>query len=313
MQNLNVEIRKPSRSEKNKKLMREIKKYKYYYLMALPALVLLILFHYVPLYGLQIAFYEYGIFGITDFIGLENFRVLFHSAKFFSALRNTIEMALVNLTLGITCAVGYSLLLNEISNIHFKKITQTVLYLPHFLSWVVVASIFSMILSPNNGLVNQIIQYFGGEPIYFLVSEKFWRPIYYFITRWKETGWGTIIYLAAITAVDAQLYEAAAIDGAGKLKQTWHVTLPAIRNTILIVLVMDLSKILNVFDPVFVLMNPNVYSVADVIGTYTYRVGLIEQNYGYSTAVGLFKSVIAMILILMANKLCAKIKGSGIL
>ena len=295
------------------KMAKNIVKYKYFYLMALPVLVLLLLFNYYPMLGIRIAFYEWGLFGPVEFVGFDNFRAVFASNMFWRAFNNTLYLSFVNLILGMAASVGIALLLNEVKNIHFKKITQTVLYLPHFLSWVVVASIFTMLLSPQSGIINEIIKSFGGEPIYFLVSEEWWTPIYLFINRWKETGWSTIIFMAALTSVDQEMYEAAAIDGATRLKQTWYITIPAIQNTILVVFILNLAKVLNVFESVLVLYNPMVYDVADVIGTYTYRAGLLNADYGVATAVGLFKSVVSLVLVVIANKMSQKIKGEGIL
>jgi putative aldouronate transport system permease protein len=192
---------------------------------------------------------------------------------------------------------------------------QTIVYVPHFMSWVVVASIFHIILSPQNGFINNILTGTGviKTPIYFLASEKWWRPAFYFISRWKETGWGTIIYLAAMTGINPELYESASIDGAGKLKQALYITLPSLLPTIIIVLILNLSRILNIFESIFVLYNPVVYSVADVIQTYNYRVGLLDSDYGYSTAVGLFRSLICMFLVIGANFISKRIRGRGIL
>jgi putative aldouronate transport system permease protein len=209
--------------------------------------------------------------------------------------------------------ITFALLLNELKSKFFKSSVQTLLYLPHFLSWVIVASIFMLILSPTDGVVNQILVQLGYKPIYFLASEKWWTPIYLFICRWKDTGWGTIIYLAALSGINPELYEAAAIDGASRIKQCFNVTIPGIMNTILVVFILDLAKVLNLFDSAFNLMNPMVYNVSDTIQTYTYRVMSQQADYGYSTAVGLFKSVVALVLVLIANQLSKKIKGSSIL
>ncbi|MGL6174165.1 MAG: ABC transporter permease [Cellulosilyticaceae bacterium] len=298
---------------KTQKTIKNMNKYKYFYMMFLPVLILLFLFYYLPMAGIRIAFYEWGMFGPVEFVGLENFKTVFASNMFWRAFSNTLSLSFVNLILSMVFSVGLALLLNEIRSIHFKKVAQTVLYLPHFLSWVVVASVFTMLLSPQGGFVNEIIKSAGGEPIYFLVSEEWWTPVYLFINRWKETGWSTIIFMAALTGVDQEMYEAAAIDGATRIKQTWYITLPAIQNTILVVFILNLAKVLNVFESVLVLYNPMVYDVADVIGTYTYRAGLISQDYGTATAVGLFKSVVSLILVVLANKMSKKIKGEGIL
>lgn len=301
------------RLSKREKIMKNMVKYRYFYIMFLPVLVLLLLFNYLPMAGIRIAFYEWGLFGPVEFVGMENFQTIFKSNMFLRAFFNTLNLSFVNLILSMICSVGFALLLNEVKAIKFKKLTQTVLYLPHFLSWVVVASIFTMLLSPQGGIVNETIKAMGGEPIYFLVSEEWWTPVYLFINRWKETGWSTIIFMTALTAVDQEMYEAASIDGATRLKQTWYITIPAIQNTILVVFILNLAKVLNVFESVLVLYNPMVYDVADVIGTYTYRAGLLNADYGTATAVGLFKSIVSLILVALANYLSKRIKGEGIL
>ena len=294
-------------------IWRKIFKYRSHYLMLAPAVVFYILFHYVPMYGVRIAFYEYGILGIKEFIGLENYRYLFASSRFFTALRNTVVISGLNLLFAMVFNIGFALLLNELYRRSFKRFMQTVIYLPHFLSWVVVASLFTMLLAPQTGIVNAFLQKIDVKPTYFLVSEFWWRKVFIFIYRWKETGWGTIIYLAALAGIDPQLYEAARIDGAGRLRQAWHITLPGLETTILVVFIISLSSILNVFQQVFVLYNPLVYKVADVIGTYTYRIGFEQADYDYATAIGLFRSVIALVLVLMANYLSKKIRKQSIL
>lgn len=299
---------------KSQKYLRKVKKYGPFYIMFLPVLIFLICFNYLPMLGIRIAFYDWGIMGPVEFLGFGNFQTLLKSSVFQRAFRNTLQLSLLNLILGMFFSVFFALLLNEVNNLGFKKLSQTILYLPHFLSWVVVASIFTMILSPDGGMINNIREtVFKKESIYFLTEGKMWRPIYLFINRWKETGWGTIIYLAALTGIDQELYEAASIDGAGKIKQTWYITLPSIMNTILVVFIMNLAKVLNVFESVFVLQNALVMDTSDVIGTYTYRLGLLSSDYGMSTAIGLFKSTVSLVLVTIANFLSKKIKGKGIL
>lgn len=288
-------------------------KYKYFYLMFFPVFVVLFLFYYMPMYGIKYAFTDYGPFGEPQFIGLDNFRTLFSNTDFIKAFINTVSLSLANLLIGMIVTITFALLLNELKSKFFKSAVQTLLYLPHFLSWVIVASIFILILSPTDGVVNQVLALTGHKPIYFLATEKYWRPIYLFICRWKDTGWGTIIYLAALSGINPELYEAASIDGASRIKQCFHVTIPGIMNTILVVFILDLSKVLNLFDSAFNLMNPMVYNVSDTIQTYTYRIMSTQADYGYSTAVGLFKSVVALVLVLIANQASKKIKGSSIL
>ena len=293
-----------------------INKYKAFYLMFLPVFVYYVIFHYVPLYGIRIAFFNFGIFGITDFIGLENFKSIFSDSLFYQSFRNTLIISLANLFTGMILAITFSLLLNEVRTGPFKKFTQTVVYLPHFLSWVVVASLFSLFLSPDGGIVNEFIKVCGGKPVYFMISEKWWRSIFIFVNRWKETGWNAIIYLAALSGVDPQLYEAAAMDGAGRLKQTWHITLPSLMSTIMVVFILNLSKVLDIFQPIFVMYNPQVYKVADVIETYTYRMAFANAggaDIDLAVAIGLFKSLIAMALIITSNSISKRIKGESIL
>lgn len=319
----NVIVQKPS-------LGSRIFKYRYFYLMVIPVLVVLFIFYYWPMAGIRFAFSTYKLKQIASGTGPDystgwgNFEKLFQDQMFINAFKNTLELSLVNLFLAMVCSVGIALLINEINNALGKKFVQTVLYLPHFLSWVVVASIFTLILSAGAdstgtdpttvGFVNAIALKLGliKTPVSFLTESSAWRPVFYFITRWKETGWGTIIYLAALSGISPELYEAAEIDGAGRLKQTWYITIPSLMNTILVVFILNLAKVMNVFESVFVLYNSLVYGVSDVIQTYTYRVGINSNDYGYATAIGLFKSVISLILVSISNAVSTKIRGYGI-
>ncbi len=308
---LNTKSKK--KATKSSDLFKRINKYKLFYLMFAPVFIFYVLFHYVPMIGVKMAFYEYGIFGPTKFIGWENFERLFQNKDFWISMKNTLILSFYNLGLGMVITISFALLLNEVRTGYFKKFVQTAVYLPHFLSWVVIAAVFTLILSPEYGVVNAVINSLGGEKIYFLISEKWWRGIFIAINRWKETGWAAIIYMAALSNVNPELYEAAEIDGAGRLKQTWYITLPSIMTTILTVLILDMAKVLDIFQSVMVMQNPLVYSVSDVIGTYTYRVGLVQGDYDYAAAVGLFKSVISLVLVMMANRLSKKVKGESIL
>ncbi len=290
-----------------------IKRYANFYVMFIPVLIVLFLFYYLPMYGIKYAFTEFTPFGPATWIGFGNFTKLFESARFWDAFSNTLYLSIINLILSMVFSVGIALLMNEIAHLTLKKVVQTVIYLPHFLSWVVVAGIFTIILSQESGIVNIVLEKMGFERINFLTNESWWRPIFFFINRWKETGWGTIIFIAALSGISPDLYEAAEIDGAGRLKQTWYITIPSLMNTILVVFILNLAKIMNIFESVFVLYNETVYSVSDVIQTYTYRVGMQGTfNYGYSTAVGLFKSFVALILVGFSNWMSAKINGKGI-
>lgn len=306
-----------TRKSKMDRLKTNIWKYRYFYIMFIPVLITLILFYYLPMVGVRFSFYRYTPFAPPTFVGMKNFNKLWQTPRFWSAFRNTLEISLVNLFLSMIISVVVALLINEIYSLKLKKVVQTIIYLPHFLSWVVVASIFMIILSPQSGFLNQLLTQTGilKEPIYFLAERKWWRPVYYVIGRWKETGWGTIIYLATLTGISPELYEAANIDGANRLKQTLYITIPSIMSTVIIVLILNLAKVLNLFESVFVLYNPLVYEVADVLETYTYRLALNANSpdYGFSTAVGLFKSSVSLILVLGSNWASKKVRGRGIL
>ncbi len=288
-------------------------RHRWFYIMFLPVFLSMIVFAYFPMVGILYAFTKYTPFTKPVFIGLKNFKILFSSPAFWRAFKNTLQISFVNMILGMIFSVGLALLIDEISGVGFRKITQTVVYIPHFISWVVVASIFTMFLSPKSGIVNQVITLLGGKPIYFLANDKWWRPVFYLINRWKETGWGTIIFIAALAGVDQEMHEAARIDGANRLQRIWFITLPAISGTILIVFILNLAKILNLFDAVWVLQNSMVLSKSDVIGTYVFRMGITSADYGLSTAAGLFKSIVSVILVTLANRASKKIKGEGVL
>jgi len=305
-------------------------KYRYFYLMAIPVIVLLLLFFYWPMLGIRFAFSTYKLKHITsgkgpDYsTGFGNFKALFTDRFFLDSFRNTIALSFWNLVFATVFTVIVALLINELQHEWGKKFVQTVLYLPHFLSWVVVASIFTLLLSAGAdatgsdpttvGFINAVFLKLGliDKPHSFLTETSTWRPCWYIIQRWKETGWGTIIYLAALSGISPDLYEAAEIDGAGRLKQTWYITLPSLMNTILIVFILNLAKILNVFESVFVLYNDLVLSVSDVVQTYTYRKGIQGNDYGYATAIGLFKSVISLFLVTGADYVAKRIRGYGI-
>ena len=290
-------------------LKKRVQKYRVFYLFMLPGFFYFILFHYLPMLGLRWAFFDYDLRGTGDFIGLEHFRDALSSDGFRRAFGNTLLLSSANIVIQMTLIISISLLLNEILRSGFKKLVQTVIYLPHFLSWVVVGSLFTLMLSQQGGLVNATITSLGGDSIYFLGNPGWWRGVYLFALSWREVGWGTVIFLATLSGIDPQLYEAAWMDGAGRWRQMVHVTFPHLIPVIIIVLIMNLAKIFNLFESVFVLYNPLVYSVADVIQTYVYRSGLKEFRFGYATAVGLFRSVIAFVLVISANRLSKRISG----
>lgn len=273
------------------------------HIMLLPGVILLLIFSYIPMAGIMIAFQNYNpakgyIFGQV-FSGLDNFRYIFSMPNIGQVFWNTLFIAVSKIILGMIVPIIISLLLNELRTLlKFKRTVQTIIYFPYFLSWIILSGVFIDLLSPESGVVNQFIQLLGFDPIYFLGDKK-WFPITMIITdSWKNFGFGTIIYLATITGIDPALYEAAAIDGASRLKQTLHITLPSMRMIIVLMLVLSLSNVLNGgFDQIFNLYNPQVMETGDILDTLVYRMGLEQTQYGPATAVGLLKSVISSILI----------------
>lgn len=291
-----------------------------YYLMFLPVFIFVLLINYWPMLGVRYAFYDYKPVGEPVFVGFKHFQKLFETDAFWNSFSNTLELSIMRLILTNVASIVVSVFLNEMGNLVAKKTLQTLIYLPHFMSWAVVASIFSLLLSPSaTGMINGWLKDLGVIPadqmgIYFLADSKVWRPIFYLINIWKETGWGTIIFLATLSGINPELYEAADIDGATRLQKIRFVTMPALANTIITVLVLNLAKVLNMFEPVFVLYNNAVYDVADVISTYIYRqtFAIALPNYGYSTAVGLFRSLVGGALVILCNWLSKKVRGRGI-
>lgn len=295
-----------------------IKKYWGFYLLFLPVLAFLAVFHYMPMFGIRYAFTKYTIIKDPIWVGLANFQRLFALPNFWRAFRNTLELSVIKLLLNTGLAVILSLLLNEMVSTKAKKLSQTIIYLPHFLSWVVTASVFQLILSPTTaGLVNQVLIKMGliDKSIYFLGDSKWWRTAYYIINVWHDTGWGTIIFMATLTGIDPGIYEAASIDGAGRWKKMWYITMPALSNTIITVLILNLAKVMNLFESAFVLQNDAVMDTAQVLQTYVYYQTFNSMgipDYGYTTAIGLFRSLVGMMLMLMCNYASKKVRGRGI-
>ncbi|MFC5653278.1 ABC transporter permease [Paenibacillus solisilvae] len=303
-------------STSQRKLWKDIVRDRYLYLLLLPGMLLIFVFRYAPMYGIVIAFKDYNIYnGIkgSEWVGFEQFNKLFHSPHFYEILRNTLVISVYKLAAGFSVPIILSLLLNELKNVVFKRITQSIIYLPHFVSWVIFSGIIITFLNPVDGLVNYIIKGAGGKPIDFLINVDYFRSILVVSDLYKEVGWGTIIYLAAMSGVNPELYEASRMDGANKARQMWHVTLPAIRPVIIILVILSLANILEAgFQQIFLLYSPLVYDVADIIDTYVYRVGIADANYSYATAAGVFKSLIAMILIVSANRIVKKFGQDGL-
>ncbi|MBQ8654843.1 MAG: sugar ABC transporter permease [Clostridia bacterium] len=303
---------------KKKPLLPRMKKYAGFYFMFIPVLAFLIIFHYLPMFGIYFSFTKYNIIKAPVWVGLKNFERLFAMPNFWQAFSNTIELSVIKLVLSTGMSVILSLLLNEMNNIYGKKLAQTIIYLPHFMSWVVTASVFQLILSPTTqGLVNSILMQLGivDKGIYFLGNSATWEGAYYVINIWHDTGWGTIIFMATLTGIDPGIYEAASIDGAGRWKKMWYITMPSLANTIITVLILNLAKIMNLFESVFVLQNDAVMDVSQVLQTYvyyqTFNSGGIP-DYGYTTAIGLFRSLVGMTLMLICNYASKKVRGRGI-
>lgn len=288
---------------------------KMFHLMLLPGMIMLFLFVFVPLFGSLMAFQNYvpakGILG-SKWVGFENFKFIFSLPDSRQVFVNTLVIAFAKLIFNIIVPVLFAILLNEITVSICKKFFQTVVYLPHFLSWVVLATVVTNMFSLT-GPFNAVITAFGGQPIQFLADNNWFRQVIVATDVWKEFGYNSVVYLAALTGIDLGLYEAASIDGANRFKQTLHITLPSLMPTIILMTALNLGNILNAgFDQVFNLYNPIVYETGDIIDTYVYRIGMVERQYSIGTAVGLFKSVISFLLIMGANKGAKKLTGSGI-
>jgi putative aldouronate transport system permease protein len=301
---------------KRQRLWKDIKAAKYLYMLIVPVMIYILIFRYGPMYGIVIAFKDYkigdGIWG-SVWVGLKHFRRLFNSYDFYQILRNSLMLNVYSLVFQFPVPIILALLLNEVKNRFFKKTVQSILYLPHFLSWVILAGIVIQMTSPSTGIINMIIKSLGGEPIYFMSNKVWWLVIYVVSGIWKEAGWGTIIYLASISNVDAQLYEAAYIDGANKWKQTWHITLPAIKSTIVILLIMSMGSMISVgFEKIYMLSNDYVREVSEVFATYTYRLGIQNVQYSYTSAVGLFQSIVNFVLLAAANYVANRMGEHGI-
>lgn len=297
------------------RLVKDFKLNKTIYLILLPSVIYYIVFHYLPMYGAQIAFKDFSPGkGIIDspWVGLEHFINFFKSYYFVRLIRNTVLINVLDIIFGFPAPIILALLLNEVHKNSFKRVIQTVSYLPHFVSIVVLCGIIIDFTS-REGLFNNLITYFGGEPISFMTNASWFRPIFVGSGVWQEVGWGSIIYLAALSNVDAELYEAARIDGAGRLRQALSVTIPSIFPIIVIMLILRMGRMMNVGqDKVLLLYNPSIYETADVISTFVYRKGLVEFNFSYATAVGIFNSIINFVILFSCNKLSKKFTDSSL-
>lgn len=306
----------PNFSTRLKQLSRLIWRYRIVYLLLLPGMIYFGLFRYGALYSAQIAFKDFqpvlGVEG-SPWIGLKNFETFVNSYYFGQLMSNTIIISVAKLIFGIPPAIILALALSETRFVKLGRVVQTVSYLPHFLSWVVMFGILLALLSPSEGLINQAISGTGARPISFLSSPDWFRVVVVGSDIWKETGWGAIIYLAALLGIDPTLHEAAQIDGASRLRRIWHISLPSILDVIVLVTLLRLGSILDAgFAQIFVLYSLPVYSVGDVLDTWVYRQGILNFQFGLAAAVGIFKGVIGLILIVVANRAAKRIAGSGL-
>lgn len=298
------------------RIMRNLAKNKWIYLMILPGLVYIIIYKYIPMYGLVISFQNYkpyrGISG-SDWVGLAHFERLFNSPDFWMIFSNTLILFALQLIFYFPIPIILALMLNEVRSVVYQRTIQSIIYLPHFMSWVVVVSISYVMLTMDGGLINGLIESLGFQKVNFLLSPEWFRPMYIIQVIWREAGWGTIVFLAAIAAVDPQLYEAAKMDGANRLRQMWHITLPAIRSVIVILLILKIGDILELgFEHVYLLLNATNREVAEIFDTYVYVTGIQQGQYSYSTAVGFFKGFVGLIMVIFANWLAKKYGEEGI-
>jgi putative aldouronate transport system permease protein len=282
-----------------------------YYALILPCVIVIFIFHYIPLYGLVIAFQRFNVVrGFSSpWVGLANFRQVFSQVMFTRTIYNTLFIAAFKIIGGIIVPVVFALLLNEINNVQIKRMFQTLVYLPYFLSWVIMSGVFIDILSLE-GIVNKAVMAFGHEPVQFLGSPKLFPWVMIVTDVWKGFGFGTVVYLAAITSIDPGLYESALVDGAGRWMQTLRITIPLLAPTVVLMTVLSLGNILNAgFDQIYNLYSPIVYSSGDIIDTYVYRLGIVQAQYSIGTAVGLFKSLVSAILIGLSQFLAGRFAG----
>lgn len=284
--------------------------------MLIPGILYFLLFRYLPMWGLMIAFQNYSPFkGFlqSQWVGLAHFQAFFTNGEFWPLFRNTLWIAMLNIVFYFPVPIVIALMLNEVKHEVFKKTIQSIIYIPHFLSWVIIVGLFYIFFNADDGLVNSIIRTMGAEPVSFLLNESLFRPIITIQLIWKECGWGTIIFLAALSGVDISLYEAAIMDGANRWKQMWHITLPSIQSTIIILLVLRMGTFLDTgFEQLILMINPITRDIGEVFDTFVYTNGITQGKFSYSTAVGLFKSSIGLIMILASNKLANKMGEEGI-
>lgn len=306
-----------SRKNKRKKIMTKLWADRYMYVIVIPVVVYFAIFRYLPMIWLGISFYDFKIlkgFNGSEFVFLENFKTFLNNPDFLKILWNTLILNIYQLAFGFTAPIIFAILLNEVFRPKFKRVVQTISYLPHFLSMVVVTSMITTFLSPSLGIVNSIIEGLGFDAIYFLGEPAYFRSIMVISGIWQGIGWGSILYLSALTGIDQEQYEAAIVDGANRFQQIWHITLPGIRGTIIIMLILQIGNLLSVgFEKVYLLQNAQNLGVSEVLSTYVYKVGIQSGKYSLATAVGLFNSAISFILVLIANKVSGKVSDTTLM
>ncbi|MBD0380224.1 ABC transporter permease [Paenibacillus sedimenti] len=300
----------------NKQAFKQIKANYELYLLIVPTVLYFVIFKYWPMYGVQIAFKDFiaskGFWG-SPWVGMEHFQRFFDSFNFWTVIKNTLGLSLYSLAVSFPIPILIALMLNQLARERYKRFIQTVIYAPYFISTVVLVGMLYVFLSPGSGLINHIIQMFGGEPVYFLSKAEWFKSLYVFSGVWQETGFASVIYLAALAGIDPHLHEAAVVDGASKWHRIWHIDIPGIQPTILILFILAVGNLMNVgFEKAFLMQNDLNASSSEIIATYVYKIGLQRAEYSFSAAVGLFNSLINFVLLLSVNRIAKKINGSGL-
>jgi len=295
------------------KVMKRLRQDGILYLMLIPPLAYFVIFHVIPIWGMRLAFQDYRIIGDNVWVGFKHFEVLFSSPAFFNVLKNTVIISAMKIVFGFPVPILLALMINEVTSRYYRKYVQSIVYLPHFLSWVVIAGIWIKLLSPSEGAVNLIANFFGLPSVDYMTSKDHIRWVFVVSEIWRSAGWDSIIYLAAIMSISPVLYEAAKIDGATRLQMMFRITLPQISGTIVTVFILNLGFFMSAgFDQVFNMMNDSVISVVDILDTYVYRIGLVNGQFAYSTAASLFKGVIGIVLILGTHFTSKRLTGKGL-
>jgi putative aldouronate transport system permease protein len=306
----------PIKKRRSGTLLKDLKRDIFLYLLLLLPMSYFIIFKYLPMYGVVIAFQDFNLFqGVfhSQWIGFQCFQEIFQMQNFYNVLRNTLVLNFLDLIFGFPAPIILALILNELRIMWFKKVSQTILYLPHFLSWVIIGGVAYQIFQNDGGLINDVIRSMGLQTIPFLTNQYCWIVVYVLVGIWQSSGWGTILYLAAIACIDSALYEAAEVDGASRMQRIWHITLPGLKATAVMLLILNVGNIVNIsFDRPYVMGNSVVQNVSDVISTFVYRIGLGSGRFNIATAVGLFQSVIGVVFLLVTNFLAEKIDEQGI-